>query len=428
MQNKKIFHAIIDAVQTLLRDKDFKIAYRIGKYFTRKRKLTFEKLFYFLFHQSKKSLSINIEDFIENYPQLGISDISKQAVSKARKGICVEAFMVLLKETYQMFYKMSQDIKTWHGYRIFAIDGTTLQMPQTEENLTEFGFTTNQTGSRFPMAGASALMDVLNDLIIDARLNTRIYPEREFALEHMEAFSELDMKKISIILFDRGYPSHKLFHNLSQDGIFYLMRLTNDSQIKRLLGDADDKVISYGRGSYAKYRTDVRALKVILDNGEAEYLLTNVFDDNLTPDMFKRLYNLRWGIETKYQELKSRLEIESFSGHRPQVVRQDYYLALFFSNLVAILKKDIDIMIETETGNSAESKPYSYQCNRTFLINRIKKYLVKMFLEPQSLTELIDNICVRASKMRSQIRRQRKYERKVRHPRRKYDHNRKSCI
>lgn len=426
MQNKEIFRAIIDAVQTLLEDKDFKIAYRIGKHFTRNRKLTFKKLFYFLFFQSKKSLSINIEDFIEDYPQLKIGDISKQAVSKARKGICFRAFIALLKVTYQMFYRLSQNIKKWNGYKIFAIDGTTLQMPQTEENLAEFGFTTNQTGSRFPLAGASALMDVLNDLIIDAQINTRIYPERDFALEHMAAFSELDMKKDSIILFDRGYPSYKLFHKLNQEGIFYLMRISNYSQIKRLLGDSDDKVISYGRGTYAKYRVNVRMLKIILENGKTEYLITNVFDDSLTPDMFKELYHLRWGIEIKYQELKSRLEIESFSGHKPQIIRQDYYLALFFSNLVAILKKDIDLMIEKETDTA--SKPYSYQCNRSFLINRIKKYLVKMLLEPQNLTELLDNICVRASKMRSQIRNQRKYERKVRHPRRKYNHNRKSCI
>ncbi|MCL2602639.1 MAG: hypothetical protein FWD91_07485 [Treponema sp.] len=40
---------------------------------------------------------------------------------------------------------------------------------------------------------------------------------------------------------------------------------------------------------------------------------------------FDELYNKRWGIETKYLELKQRLELENFSGRLVvDTVKQDF--------------------------------------------------------------------------------------------------------
>lgn len=48
----------------------------------------------------------------------------------------------------------------------------------------------------------------------------------------------------------------------------------------------------------------VRVIAVKLDTGEIEYLATNIFDEEITPSMFRELYFLRWACEKKYYELK----------------------------------------------------------------------------------------------------------------------------
>jgi hypothetical protein len=51
----------------------------------------------------------------------------------------------------------------------------------------------------------------------------------------------------------------------------------------------------------------VRVIKVMLDTGEIEVLLTNLTE---TFD-FKELYFKRWGVEKEYDVLKNTLEIEN---------------------------------------------------------------------------------------------------------------------
>lgn len=62
------------------------------------------------------------------------------------------------------------------------------------------------------------------------------------------------------------------------------------------------------------FNASVRVISVKLDSSEYEYLVTNIFDKSFTVQMFRHLYFLRWPCETKYLELKERLQIEDFNG------------------------------------------------------------------------------------------------------------------
>ena len=70
-----------------------------------------------------------------------------------------------------------------------------------------------------------------------------------------------------------------------------------------------------------------------------ETLVTNIYDNTITPSKFKGLYFLRWGVESKYKELKNRLKIEEFSGTKPIAIEQDFYASIFLSMVGALLKK-----------------------------------------------------------------------------------------
>lgn len=425
MSGIHICSSILSTIRTLIQSDDFRTAYRIGNCFTRNRKMRFEYLLYFLLHQSKKSLAINSMDFFEDFPQLGITEISKQAISKARKGIHLQAFEELMRISCMQYYELQKHRSTWHGYHVFSVDGTTLQMPQTEQNLIEFGISTNQSGTKFAMASASLLFDVMNDIIIDAQINICNYSERKFALQHMSAMDCLSLNQHTcVVIFDRGYPSFHMYKELTAQNRLFIMRLKKSS---KAMGNikSNDAVIDYGPEYPKGHKTRLRVLRIPLET-EDEILITNLFDESITPDMFKELYFLRWGIEGKYKELKSQFQLEAFSGSSPLAIRQDFYISMFLSNLVSILKREADEEIMEST--TYPQKEYTYQSNRGFIINRIKKYLVKMLLYDLDTIKILEKILSSAIKVRSQILPNRKYERKVRHHKRKHHHNLKPCL
>ena len=107
----------------------------------------------------------------------------------------------------------------------------------------------------------------------------------------------------------------------------------------------------------------VRVIKLELPTGETETLLTNLGRKSFKKSEFMALYFKRWPIETKYNTLKNKLEIENFSGRMLISVQQDFYATMYISNLVAITK------IMTNEGIKKQTKDkelnYKYQTNES---------------------------------------------------------------
>ena len=112
--------------------------------------------------------------------------------------------------------------------------------------------------------------------------------------------------------------------------------------------NSDDCIVCH---TFVKSRISVRlrVLQIHLKDSEnndiIEILLTNIFEDDFTPEEFKELYHLRWGIETKYDDIKNKLEIESFSGTSPLAVRQDFFATMFLNNLASMMIAETDCII-----------------------------------------------------------------------------------
>ena len=71
-------------------------------------------------------------------------------------------------------------------------------------------------------------------------------------------------------------------------------------------------------------RIKLRFVTVRLSTGQLEVLATNLLDEERYPreDLGER-YHFRWGIETYYGLLKSRLDWENFTGRTVEALRQD---------------------------------------------------------------------------------------------------------
>lgn len=422
MQGALICQSIIGQIHGRLYSKDFFDTYRLGNAFSRNRKLSFHNTLLFLLRSSKKSMAIDMDDFSFEFPQINFPPVTKQAVSKARNGIKPSAFKDLFGLSVSGYYSLQDSRKTWNGYHLLAIDGTSLQLPQNSQNIEEFGATLNQHNIPVAMASASILYDLTDDVVMDATVETFHYSEREMALGHLGRLKELGVAgKNTIILFDRGYPSYSLYREIQDMGAYFVVRLSSNMHLAPILEEGTRDYTPRG----AKEPIRLRTVKVILDDGTVETLVTNILDPSFTEEMFKELYFYRWGIEGKYRELKNRLEIEEFSGSRPSSVRQDFFISMLLSNLAGFLKADAD---QFEVVPREGTDPCHYQANRGFIISRVHKYLVHMLLAPQACLAQLERIVWRAKKVRSQIRDGRKYERKHKQLRRKHHNNRKPVL
>ena len=422
MKNTKLLSLILKETNNLITSDEYKEAYSLGNSFSRKRKLSFSNTVHFICSALRKSISSEIDNFIEEHTYLNFPNITKQAFSKARQNISPEAFNELCRLFVKKFYSLKKNLNTWNGFNILAIDGTSLQVPDTEECGKYFGLSSNQNKTRTAVATASALYDVLNDIIVDARITKYKTSERYIAKQHIEVLVNRIPSKNSIVIFDRGYPSYDMFDHLNDKGLLFLMRVSTSFKLVQSI-DSDDSILEYKlKGEIKK----VRVLRIKLSEDVTEVLVTNIYDEKITTIEFKELYFLRWGVESKYKELKSSIKIEEFSGTKPIAIEQDFYTSIYLSMISGLIKKDADASIAN--ANKDKSLNSTYQSNRNFILGQVFKRIIKLLVKSRLRNKILKSILEKSIKIRSQVRCNRSCERKKKHPRKKHHHNIKSCI
>ena len=101
----------------------------------------------------------------------------------------------------------------------------------------------------------------------------------------------------------------------------------------------------------------VRLIRVKLDSGETEILVTSLTDQKAYPkELFKELYNMRWPVEEDYKTLKYRLQIENLKYPHQIIFAQalakmkDTIVMLFNSSrkkLIEYVEQISEIFIQT---------------------------------------------------------------------------------
>ena len=235
-------------------------------------------------------------------------------------------------------------------------------------------FGTSGAGNTSPTAQGSILYDVLNDIVMDAQIEPMSTDERALARLHINQLIKLESyeKWKELILFDRGYPSFYLIKELLENKINFLMRVRKkfSTEIDDL--GRGDHIISLEQGGE---RIRVRAIKFRLDSGEEETLITNIQGKKPGLKAFKMLYYKRWPIETKYDQLKKKLEIENFSGRLVDNIRQDFYATMVITNMASDLIYEAQEEVEAE--QKGKTNKYKYKINVNHAIGVIKDRLIQ---------------------------------------------------
>ena len=292
-------------------------------------------------------------------------------MSKARQKISPSLYEDLNSRFIREIYEDRESVKLYNGLRIFGIDGTNIELPnmgilkdkkQTEEIQNIYGRRSNTSGELGVMSKASVIYDLENHIVLDGILNSYASSERAMAVEHIRQLKKYKKahkeKYKDLVIFDRGYPSIGLISYMNQENIDYLMRIQSNT-FKEMEAfkesELDDTILELEitkdrlyqitrREKYPLLREfreklnvgetiKVRVIKVVLETGEIEVLITSLFDVETYPHLlFKELYFKRWGIELEYNILKNIFKVENFTGLTQIAINQDFFATLFTSN------------------------------------------------------------------------------------------------
>ena len=397
-------------------------AKRTKNAFSRKRKLSLVQLTAYLLSGYKEPSSLALERFCEKH-KLNM-EYTQQALSEARQKLNPEAIKYMFEEIAKVPYR-DNDFEKHYGHRVLAIDGTTLALPTGSKELLEY-YGCSGRGLTSPTAHVSILYDVGNDVVLDGTIGKYRKNERTMAREHLKANRPIPGTK-DLFLFDRGYPSYELIGELNSAGYAFVMRVRSKFDIG--IDDLQNADNAFElRDKTGKNSQKVRVLKFALSSGEQEVLLSNVFDETLTIEDFKKLYALRWDIEKQYDKLKNKLQLENFTGRTVVTIEQDFYVSLYLSNMAAYAKHDAEPLVAAR--NADNSNKYTYKVNVNHAIGLLKdSFVVALLLDnKRKKRKLINTVIRKLAKIVVPIRDDRHFPRPVNIRKCKYHFNRKSAL
>ena len=236
---------------------------------------------------------------------------SKSAIFQARDRLGAEPVKALF-ETVAAPLAVEATPGAWlAGRRLVAIDGTTLDVADTDANDAFFGRPGVNKGERsaFPQARLVALAECGTHAIFDAEIGAYTTSEMTLAkllVERVEAGM--------VVLADRGFTSLDLWQRAIATGADLIWRAKSNVKPRRIETLADGSWLAEMRANNSKPDTDhvvIRVVEYTIDDGRGDEmgpfrLFTTLLDpDEVTAVEVADAYRQRWEIESAFGELKT---------------------------------------------------------------------------------------------------------------------------
>ncbi|MEV7776584.1 IS4 family transposase [Kitasatospora sp. NPDC086791] len=281
------------------------------------------------------------------------------AISRARVKLGPEPLRALFAEVAGPLATPSTS-GAWYGsWRVMAIDGTTFDVPDSEENAARFGRPKTHRGERsaFPQVRVVALAECGTHAITHAAVGPFTTAEPVLARELFGALGQGDL-----LLADRGFAGLDLWRAASAGGADLLWRIRSHSvlPVRKELPDGSYLSDIVAARDHRK-RTDPTVVRVIeytlYDPGRpaqsAPYrLITSILDHEAAPATeLAALYNERWEIETALDELKThqRGPAQVLRSRSPEGVEQEVWGHLLVHHAIRALMHDSAHQADVDT-------------------------------------------------------------------------------
>jgi len=348
---------LIELLRAHLRSADFLSRHRRqSQDFTRKRCLTFPIVMLLILQKSVKSIQRHLHEFLARLAEgTDWEPVTAGAWTQARAKLRASAFTELNTQcVLPLVYgpERACERQDWRGHRLLGLDSSLVRLPNRPQLAQTFRVVEVQNqhgavGLRYCEGRVSVLYDLLNHVGLDGRLVSGARGEVGLAEEQLAHLQPGD-----VTLTDCGFTGYPFLARIRQHQAHFVARCSRgsfapaqelfrrnragQSVVTRLWAPADQRVKLKKLGLPLDMR--VRFVSVRLPDGQLEVLVTSLLAEELYPTAeFLDLYHRRWGHETYHLFLKSRLDLENWSGETLEAVEQDFAATLLLANLESVL-------------------------------------------------------------------------------------------
>jgi len=272
---------------------------------------------------------------------------AKSGIARARQRLGAEPLAYLFAATADRWAHEDASNPRWRGLSLYGVDGTTLRVPDSQENWDAFGGQVGngkRNGSAYPTVRLVALMALRSHLLAGVRVGE--YSTGELALAH-EFWRDLPDNSLAIV--DRAYLAAGSLNALVREGHNHnwLTRAKSTTRLRTIkrLGINDTLVEIQLSESTRRANPDLpevwvaRAVHYQRKGFRPSILLTSLTDPVAYPaDELAALYHERWEIELGYDEVKTHMldRQETIRSRTPDGVRQELWGIVLAYNLVRL--------------------------------------------------------------------------------------------
>ena len=359
--------------------------------FSRKRKLTPKDLILYTLNNRGKTTKMELYDFIQEY---NIEEVSTPALLKQREKLNENIFKELNKESLIRFYgEFPQEVKTYKGYILSAIDGSDCEVPNTKETRERYKSINSQYDERVARIKLSNCYDVINGYVLDTEIAEYKHWEMDLAIKHIKNTNYITEYFPIIYVMDRGYFSLSSMYHFINEGTMFIIRL-NKSYLKaeQKSMESNDEVveIKYQYDRIRNYKDkdeefynyyeigntiSLKFVNIKLPTGEIETIITNISKEELSSEDINKIYQYRWGIETSYHELKESMQVTNISSSKDTIIKQEIYSQMTVYNIIRSIANDLNTQI-----NQEEFK-HPMKVNFNMAVGFVKRFLIKILIE-----------------------------------------------
>jgi hypothetical protein len=266
-------------------------------------------------------------------PSARVKVAGKSGISQARSRLGAAPMKALYASVVKPVATPETRGAWYRQWRLVSLDGSTLDVADTEENEKEFGRPGASRGaSAYPKIRFVGLLENGTHVLFAARMADYATDELKLAEEVVPA-----LRKGMLCLADRFFPSYKLWQQASSTGAELLWRTRQNARldVERRFRDGSYLSRIYSSTSDRRNQRKGIIVRVIdyrlkgVDGAEPIYrLITTILDPKQAPAReLAALYHERWEIETAFDELKTHLRGAQIvlRSKTPELVRQEFY-------------------------------------------------------------------------------------------------------
>ena len=385
--------------------------------FTRERKLPLHEVISILLCMEGGSLTGELL----RYFGCSQGTASSSAFIQQRQKINEFAFPSL----FDLFVRNTDRDKLYKGYRLLAADGSDIQIPADSKH-TDSYFPGANGQAPYSLLHLNAVYDLLLHTYIDVDLCGRRDWNEQRALANMIDRSFVER---ALIIADRGYESYNLMAHIQEKGWKFLIRirdihssgivkgldLPNDGEFdlcfhfqftkrqtakaKQLLNDTNNyKLLSantpfdYLPSSSRKhdplsfYFLPFRIVRFKLSDFSYETVITNLDAVDFPPEELKRLYGMRWGIETSFRELKYTVGLLHFHAKKVENITQEIFARLIMYNFTELITSHVVIQ--------KPNRKHPYKANFSVAVQVCRQFLLGNISPPDVEATISKNVSV----------------------------------